>query len=78
MCDLAPIPIKQRLRSLDRAPDPTPFDTLLVVTGACLASRIHGNANLGNIMMHDLKLDADVVISWMWPSDIDKPRSSGR
>lgn len=77
--DLAPMPVEERLGPPDQALIPTPFETLLAALGSCLASRIHANATLSNIVVQklELELDADVVTSAMWRADIDMPGPPG-
>ena len=77
--DLAPIPVEERLGPPDQALVPTPFETLLAALGSCFASRIHANATLRNIAVHglELELDADIVSSSMWRTDIDMPGPPG-
>lgn len=77
--NLAPMPVEERLGPPDQAPVPTPFETLLAALGSCLASRIHANATLGNIVVHSLELDldADVPTSAMWRTDIAIPGPPG-
>ena len=77
--DLAPIPVEERLGPPGQAPVATPFETLLAALGSCLASRIHANATLSNIVVHklELELDADVVTSATWRTDIDMPGPPG-
>ena len=77
--DLTPMPVEERLGPPDQAPVATPFETLLAALGSCLASRIHANAILRNILVHglELELDADVVTISMWRVDIDMPEPPG-
>ncbi len=77
--DLAPLPVEERLGPPDQAPVATPFETLLAALGSCLASRIHANAALRNIAVHELELelDADVVTGSMWRANIDMPGPPG-
>lgn len=77
--DLAPLPVEERLGPPDQALVATPFETLLAALGSCLASRIHANATLKNIVVLglELDLDADIATSSIWRTDIDMPGPPG-
>jgi uncharacterized OsmC-like protein len=77
--NLPPLPIEERFGPPADVPVATPSETLLAALGSCLGARIHANAALASIVVHNLELDveADVVANSMWEPPGHAPRAVG-